>query len=219
MAEYDVSNDGKEVVFSTQPLGKASQLWLAHLDGSSPPRLITSTGERAPHFGPDAQVIFQYTDGKANYIGQIRRDGSERSKLFPYPISAFLTISPDRQWVAADVPLPNDDAIRAIPIRGGSSRRICTWCSADWAPDGKFFYIGLAPNSRTPSSKTLAIPVAAGETFPKLPTSGIRGLEDAKAITGTRLLDGWFISPGPDPSIFAYVKTTMHRNLYRIPVP
>ena len=219
MAEYDVSNDGKEVVFSTQPLGKASQLWLAHMDGSSPPRLITSTGERAPHFGPDAQVIFQYTDGKANYIGQIRKDGSQRSKLFSYPISALLTISPDRQWVAADVPLPNDDAIRAIPIRGGSSRRICTWCSADWAPDGRFFYIGLAPNSRTTKSKTLAIPILAGETFPKLPTSGIRGLEDAKAITGTRLLDGWFISPGPDPSIFAYVKTTMHRNLYRIPVP
>jgi Tol biopolymer transport system component/DNA-binding winged helix-turn-helix (wHTH) protein len=219
IAEYDVSNDGKEVVFSTQPLGKASQLWLAHLDGSSPPRLITSTGERAPHFGPDAQVLFQYTDGKANYIGQIRKDGSERSKLFPYPISAFLTISPDRRWVAADVPLPNDDAIRAIPIRGGSSRRICTWCSADWAPDGKFFYIGLAPNSRTTTSKTLAIPVAAGETFPKLPSSGIRGLEDAKAIPGTRLLDGWFISPGPDPSMFAYVKTTMHRNLYRIPIP
>jgi hypothetical protein len=33
-----------------------------------------------------------------------------------------------------------------------------------------------------------------------------------------RLLDGWFLSPGPEPSVFAYVKTTMHRNLYRIPV-
>jgi DNA-binding winged helix-turn-helix (wHTH) protein/Tol biopolymer transport system component len=219
MVEYDVSNDGKEVVFSTQPPGKASQLWLAHLDGSSPPKMITSTGARAPHFGPDAQIVFQFTDGKANYIGQIKKDGSGLSKLLPYPISAFLTISPDRLWLVADVPLPNDVAIRAILIRGGSSQRICSWCSVDWAPDGKFFYVGLAPNSRTTHSKTLAIPVPAGETFPKLPSSGIRGPEDAKAIPGTRLLDGWFISPGPDPSIFAYVKTAMHRNLYRIPVP
>jgi hypothetical protein len=54
---------------------------------------------------------------------------------------------------------------------------------------------------------------------PKLPSSGIRGPEDAKTIPGTRLLDGWFISPGPEPSVIAYVKTAVHRNLYRIPVP
>jgi Tol biopolymer transport system component len=219
IAEYDISNDGTEVVFSTQPAAKASQLWLAQLDGGSPPRLISSTGERAPHFGPDAQVVFQFTDGKANYVGQIRKDGSERSKLFPYSISALVTISPDRRWVIADVPLPNDDAIRAIPTRGGSSRRICTWCSVDWAPDGKFFYVGLPPNSHTTRGTTLAIPVPAEETLPKLPSSGFRGPEDAKSLPGTRVLDGWFLSPGPDPSTFAYVKTTMHRNLYRIPVP
>jgi DNA-binding winged helix-turn-helix (wHTH) protein/Tol biopolymer transport system component len=219
MAEYDISNDGTEVVFLTQPHGKASQLWLAHLDGSSPPRLVTSTGERAPHFGPDAQILFQFTDGKANYIGQIRNDGSERSRLFPYPISALGTVSPDRRWITADVPLPDTDLIMAIPIRGGSSRRICTWCSVDWAPDGKFLYVGLAPNSHTIRGTTLAIPVPAGETLPKLPFLGLRGPEDAKALPGTRLLDGWFLSPGPNPNAFAYVKTTMHRNLYRIPVP
>ena len=34
--EYDISNDGREVVFSTQPSGKPSQLWLGALDRSSP---------------------------------------------------------------------------------------------------------------------------------------------------------------------------------------
>jgi hypothetical protein len=150
---------------------------------------------------------------------QIRTDGSERSKLFPDPISALIAISPDRRWMIADVPLPDSDVIMAIPIRGGSSRRICTWCSVDWAPDGKLLYVGLAPNSHTTRGTTLAIPVAAGETLPKLPTLGIRGPEDAKGLPGSRLLDGWFLSPGLNPSIFAYVKTTMHRNLYRIPVP
>lgn len=219
MVEYDISYDTKEVVYSTQPPGKASQIWLAHVDGSVPPGLIASRGEHAPHFGLGAEIVFQFTDGKANYIGQMKKDGSEPSRLLPYPISAFLSISPDRRWIVADVPLPNDDSIRAISISGGTSWRICSWCSADWAPDGKFFYIGLAPNSRTTRSKTLAIPVPVGETFPKLPSSGIRGPKDAKAIPSARLLDGWFISPGPEPSVFAYVKTTMHRNLYRIPVP
>lgn len=219
MAEYDVSNDGKQVVFSTQPRGKPSQLWLAELDESSPPRMITSRGERAPHFGSDAQIIFQFTDGKANYVGQIRTDGSERSKLFPYPISAIGTISPDQRWITADVPLPDSGVIMAIPIGGGSSKRICTWCSVDWSPDGKFFYVGLAPNSHRTRGTTLALPVTAGETLPNLPPWGIRRPEDAKVVPGAHLLDGWFLSPGPDPLTFAYVKTTMHRNLYRIPVP
>jgi Tol biopolymer transport system component len=229
MVDYDVSSDAREVAYSTQPPGRASQLWLAPVDGSAPPRLITSSGERAPHFGPDAQIMFQYTDGKANYIGQIRKDGSERSKLFPYPISALLAISPDQRWIVADAPLPNDDSIRAIPIGGGPSRRICTWCTVAWSPDGKFFYIGLPPNSQTSRGATFAIPVPEGETLPKLPSSGFRGPADAKAVPGARLLDatevqvmawhGWLIAPGPEPSEFAYVKTTMHRNLYRIPVP
>ena len=219
MAEYDISSDAKDVVYSRQPPGKASQLWLAHMDGSAPPTLLASRAVRVPSFGPDAQIVFQFTDGSANYIGQIKRDGSGLSKLLPYPVSAFLAISPDCRWIVADVPSPNDDSIKAIPITGGSSRRICTWCSVAWAPNGKFFYIGLAPNPRTTRSKTLAIPVPAEQTFPQLPASGIREPEDAKAIPGTRLLDGWFISPGPDPSVFAYVKTTMHRNLYRIPAP
>ena len=48
--EYDISSDDKEVVFSTQPPGKPSQLWLAALDRSSAPQMISSSGEDAPHF-------------------------------------------------------------------------------------------------------------------------------------------------------------------------
>ena len=218
MVDYDISDDTREVLYSTQSPGKASQLWLAPLDGSAPPSLITSAGDRVPHFGPDARIIFQYTDGKANYIGEIRKDGSRRSKLFPYPISLLDAISPDRRWVIADISLADTDITMAIPISGGSSRRICTYCSVAWSPDGKFIYIGLGPNSHTIRGTTLAIPLPAGETLPKLPLAGFLGPEDAKAVPGTRLLEGWFLSPGPEPNTFAYVKTTMHRNLYRIPV-
>jgi hypothetical protein len=32
-------------------------------------------------------------------------------------------------------------------------------------------------------------------------------------------IDAYGISPSPDPAVYAYIKTTMHRNLFRIPVP
>src|ERR1051325_276180 len=64
--EYDVSSDGKEVVFSTQSAGKSPQIWLASVDRSVAPRLITTQGGAWPVFGPDGQVLFQWSDGKAN---------------------------------------------------------------------------------------------------------------------------------------------------------
>src|SRR5258708_21221035 len=50
VVEYDISSDAEEVVYSTQPPGKASQLWLSNVYGSAPPRLIASPGVPAPHF-------------------------------------------------------------------------------------------------------------------------------------------------------------------------
>src|SRR5262249_50260223 len=92
-------------------------------------------------------------------------------------------------------------------------------CRAAWAPDGKFLYLGLAPASQASRGKTVVIPIPHGETFPDLPVSGIRGFDAAATLPGARVIDAWDISPGLDPSVFAYVKTTVHRNLFRIPLP
>jgi Tol biopolymer transport system component len=218
MEDYDVSDDSKEVVFSTQPSGKPSQLWLARLDGSSPYKLIASTGGSRPRFGPDGRVVFQFTDGKTNYIGQIRKDGSDRSKVVSYPIFDLYSISRDRHWLIAHV--PNGNATVAVPIGGGSERRICSggYCPVAWGPDGRFLYVGVAIGSQTTRGKTLAIPILPGEALPKLPASGIRALDAEAAVPRSRVIEAWNISPGLDPSVFAYVKTTVHRNLFRIPL-
>lgn len=222
MLEYDVSTDGKEVVFSTRPPGKASQIWLATLDRRSPPQLVASSGENSPHLGPEGRILYRLSDGKTHYLAQMKRDGSGRSKVAPYPIGNIETISPDRRWIVSIMPSPEarGGGSMAVPIDGGPPRRICAdVCPVRWAPDGKFLYLDVQRASRTSAGKTLAIPIPPGETFPDLPASGIRGLDDTAAFPGSRLIDGWGISPGPDPSIFAYIKTTVHRNLFRIPLP
>jgi hypothetical protein len=55
--------------------------------------------------------------------------------------------------------------------------------------------------------------------LPDLPDTGISGLYDGADLPGARTIDAYEISPGPDPSVFAYVKTTVHRNLFRIALP
>ena len=224
MLEYDISNDEKEVVFSTKAAGKASQLWLAPLDRSSPPRMISASGEDSPHFGPNGQVLFRYTDGKANYLAKMALDGSGRTKLFPSPILDLFGTSPDRRFMLAGVPLvgstiPGQGHIVAIPIEGGPARRICdTGCAVRWSPDGKYFYVLIAQPSRTnPAGRTAVIPVPPGESFPPLPASGIHFGAEGLAIPGIKLVEQGAIGPGLG-STYAYVKPAMHANLFRIPL-
>jgi DNA-binding winged helix-turn-helix (wHTH) protein/Tol biopolymer transport system component len=221
MREYDVSSDGREVVFSTLPSGKPSQLWLAPLDRSSPPQLIAAAGEDSPHFGPDGQILFRLSEDNTHYLAQMNRNGSGRSKVVPYPIGNIQYISPDRRWITAIMITPGGGrgGTFAVPIAGGAPRRICPGCFAIWAPDGKFLYLGVQPESRESSGKTAAIPLRAGEMVPDLPGVGFLTLDGPLTFRGSRLIDVFEISPGPAPSIFAHVKTTMHRNLFRIPLP
>jgi dipeptidyl aminopeptidase/acylaminoacyl peptidase len=222
---YDISNDERQVVFSTQPAGKASQLWLAPLDRSSPPRMISASGEANSHFGPKGQVLFRYTDGKAYYLGKMGLDGSGRTKVFPSPILDFFGTSPDRRFMLLSAPfrepkVPGQGAVMAVPVEGGPARNICdNFCLVGWSPDRKYFYVVITLPSRTnPAGKTLLIPVSLGESFPPLPASGFHPGEEGLAIPGSKLLEQSDIALGLD-STYAYVKPTMHANLFRIPLP
>jgi DNA-binding winged helix-turn-helix (wHTH) protein/Tol biopolymer transport system component len=224
MLKYDISNDEKQVVFSTKPSGQASQLWLAPLDRSSPPRMISASGEATPHFGPNGQVLFRYTDGNAYYVAKMGLDGSSRTKVFPSPILDFFGTSPDRRFALLSAPLrgskiPGQGHVVAVALEGGPARRICDdYCLVRWSPDGKYFYIAIAPPSLTPpAGKTAVIPVVPGDSFPPLPASGIHPGDEGLAIPGIKFVEQSAIAPGLG-STYAYVKATMHANLFRIPL-
>ena len=99
MGAFDVSPDGKQVVYSTAGSGGKSQLWLAPIDRSAPAKHIGTSGEGHPHFGPRGQILFRLTEGSFNYLEQMNPDGSGRSKVVPYPISDLQGVSPGRRWV------------------------------------------------------------------------------------------------------------------------
>lgn len=153
----------------------------------------------------------------------MRRDGSGRSKVVPYPILTLQTISPDGEWVVVlsrNPTVVSAGASVAVPVTGGAPRQICpSLCSVQWAPDSKFLYVTVAPPSRVDPGKTLAIPLLPGTMLPELPPGGIRWLEHAPSFPGARLIEQGYLAPALDPATFAYVKRTVHRNLFRIPLP
>ncbi len=223
MREYDISTDEKEVVFTTQTTGQATQLWLAPLDRSAPPRRIGATGEVQPHFGPDGQVLFRLTDGNAFYLAKMGRDGSGRTKMIPSPILDIFGMPPDRRFVLMGVPgaTPSGGESAAFPLERGPARILwlCEFgCRPTWSPDGKRFYLAVAPPSqKNPAGKTLVFPVPPGETFPSWPASGIRSEVEALDIPGAQVIHQANIGPGLG-STYAYVKPTIHANLFRIPL-
>ena len=223
MLDFDVSPDGKQVAYSAATPGGIRQLWLAPLDRSSRARRIGDPGATRPHFGSRGQILFQATEGSFNYLEQMNPDGSGRSKVVPYPISTMKSISPGRRWVMAVVPVPEGGpriAPMAIPVDGGPPRVICAnYCLPKWSSTGEFLVVPVEAPSRTGPGRSLAIPVGPGEALPELPRGGIEPGAEASVMPGAQSIPRGELIPGRDPAHFAYVNTTVHRNLYRISLP
>ncbi len=206
--EYDISNDEKEVVFTTQPAGQASQLWLAPLDRSSPPRMISESGEATPHFGPNGQVLFRFTDGKANYLAKMGLGWLRPDQGFSVP-------DPRLFWNFSGPPFRDpgrsvtwDPRFRgratSWPSRRGRpcSPNVCDdACPVRWSPDGRYFYHGHCAvfphqsrrqNSGDPGASGRIVPAIAriGYSFGR--RKGLRFRESSSSSKATSLR-GWVL--------------------------
>jgi eukaryotic-like serine/threonine-protein kinase len=222
MTSYDVSPDGKQAVYAAPVPGGKSQLCLAPMDRSSPARQIGRSGETSPHFGARGQILFQFSEGNVNYVGQMNQDGSGRSKVVPYPIISVQSFSPAGRWIMAAVPLGEGKgaSLLAIPVEGGSPEVVCKRrCDLVWSSSGRFLFIEVEESSRTSPGRSLAIPVGPGETLPKFPPEGIPASAEASIMPGAQSINRANLVPGKIPSHYAYVNTTVHRNLYQISLP
>jgi len=224
MDSFDVSPDGKQAVYTSVGRDGRSQLWLAPIDRSSPARQIGHSGETLPHFGPRGQILFRLAEGNANYLEQMNLDGSGRSKVLPYPIIEVQGISPARKWLMAIASYPEGNSVVpkvvAIPLDGGPARNLCaSYCLPAWSSSGKFLFVPVEASSPTTPGRSLVIPVGPGESLPEFPPGGIQPLAEPSVVPGAQSIRRAELVPGMDLSHYAYVNTTVHRNLYRISLP
>jgi DNA-binding winged helix-turn-helix (wHTH) protein/Tol biopolymer transport system component len=224
MVSYDVSPDGRQVVYTTEDRDGRSQLWVAPIDRSSPARKIGRSGGTLPYFGPRGQILFRVAEGNFNYLEQMNQDGSARSKVLPYPIIEVQGISPGRRWLMAIASYPEGNSVVpkvvAIPLDGGPPRNICaSYCLPVWSSSGRFLFVPVEASSPTTPGRSLAIPVGPGEDLPEFPPGGIQPLAEPSVIPGAQSINRAEIVPGMDLSHYAYVNTAVHRNLYRISLP
>ncbi len=223
MIDFDISPDGRQVVYATAARDETMQLWTAPVDGSLPAKKVNVSGIRSPHFGAGGRILVQQTEGNKNFLEQIDSDGSHRSKIFPYPIGEIQSVSPGRRWVTAEIPRAPDTslpAIMAVPLDHGAPKRICApWCLTKWSTDGRFLFVTVDDSSRTSPGRSLAIPVGPGESLPNLPAGGNSLVTEPSVVHGAQSIGRGSVVPGKDPAHYAWVNVTVHRNLYQISLP
>jgi len=81
-----------------------------------------------------------------------------------------------------------------------------------WSPDGKFFYLYFR-------EFIYAIPLSPGQMLPPIPPAGFRSQNDVAALPGATLIAEQEAFPGPNPSLYAFIKLATHRNIYWVSVP
>jgi Tol biopolymer transport system component len=216
VADYDISRDDREVVFTTREEGGESKIWLAPFDRRSPPRQIARTGDSVS-FGANGELIFRMVEKTANFLARIKNDGSEPERVLNTPIIDKFRVSPDGDWAIVDEAGHGENALGetvAVPVHGGASRTLCAeFCRGGWSPDGKVLYL-------VHGETLLTIRLADGKSLPDLPGSGLLSAAGWVEMPGATVgpLPGVDVAPGPNFSTYVFTKTDLRRNLFRIPL-
>ncbi len=223
MQTYDISADGRSVVFVAADDTTRSPLWFAPLDGRSPPRRLVRSDALQAFFGAGDEVIFSARERNRNFIFRVRTDGSELRKVVQGPTP--MDVSPDGKWVAGStLTETTQNAAFVYPVDGGSPTLLCRECGpppsfergpwpsqVSWSPDGRFIYLNLY---RFP----YAIPLRPNQALPELPASGLRTDQEVAALPGARRIPQENAFIGPDPALYAFSRIAIQRNIFRFPV-
>ena len=108
----------------------------------------------------------------------------------------------------------------AFQLHGGTAQRICNACYGRWTPDRSYLMLEwFGGGAMDAGGKTFVIPLRGGRMLPPLPPNGIKSRSDLDSISGLRVINQPSAVAWTDLATYAFTRTSVHRNLYRIPLP
>ena len=222
---YSISPDGRRVLFVAADDQGSTPVWIAAVDGRTPPVRVTAMNSGWAFFGAGDDVVFAGEENGSYLLFRGKTDGSGVRRISTIPMLLPFGVSPDGRWVVAgEGPNPDKrDVLQAYPVEGGPPRFICR-CNPppvldngqepplmSWTPDGRFVYLRM-------EGSTYAVPLRQGQTLPTLADSGLSSKRALAALPGAILVSDGVVFAGPAPRDYAFMKVETHRNIYRIPV-
>jgi serine/threonine protein kinase/Tol biopolymer transport system component len=222
IVDYDISRDQASVAFTVRR-GGSTQIFLAPLDRSMPPRMVVRDGKFVS-FGGSGTLIFLQLGEKTNYLARIQADGTGLERILNNPALEKSGVSSDGEWaVGGGVAGLKEQRPGAPPgtvavsTRDGSGRVICSGpCLVSWSPDGKYLYVTTVTRI-IGAGRTYVVPLPRGFAQAQLPPEGLDLSSDETLARFQRIPHGP-IAPGPDPGSYAYETEVFQGNLFRIPL-
>jgi hypothetical protein len=164
-------------------------------------------------------VYFRAQEGKVSYINELELSSGRVRRLVPEPVINSPILSPGGQWIVSTTPSEDPDNTaftKAYPKNGGVPIKVCQRCFLKWTGDGKWLFISFGFGNVMGGRKTFVVALPPGKAFPTLPAGGVNTEAEAEKLPGVRVINLGFVFPGLTPSVYAYVKQSAQRNLYRI---
>jgi len=223
ITEFDIAPDGQRVAFAALDDEGNSHVWVAPLDRHLPPKQISSFISRQPCFGAGGDIYFLAREGGQEFLYSVGDGDTAARKTYSELSAEFTRISPLGGWWISG----SDSGTEiARSTKGGSAVQLCSSCGVGWGPaesssTGKFLYIRFRKSGEMDGGETVVIGLPPGKELPTLPSSGLKSPEDARGLNVVAVIDmkdKAILAPGPDPSVYAYVRLTVQRNLFEIPL-
>jgi serine/threonine protein kinase len=216
---FALSPDGTQIAFSMLDNTGHSKVWTAPTDRKASAQAIEShESDDCPGFLPNGDLIFRAVEGQQNFLYRMKPDGTERHRISDVAILDSYGVSHDGRWVLAVTRGPDRDhpySVAAFPVAGGAIVPICLGlCPAAWDRTGKSLYLNFPTSG---DRNTYALPLQR-TGLPKLPATGFSSYQELDRMKAPILAPG-VVESGGTPSQYAYTRSTVRRNLYRIPLP
>ena len=215
---YDISADGRQLVFySPDSVGKL-RLWLAPLDRRSPPRQVPDVEGEQPLFGPVGEIFFRKIEKNSAFLYSVREDGTGLRKAAESPVLSLFCFHPSQKWVLIGISTGGESI---FPAGGGSPMvtHLGPPPRLSWTRDGKYLFAAGGTNLRW--ANTYVVPLSSGEVLPAsiLRAKSFPAEAELAKWPGTRTIPVADVVPGPTADVYAFTRETVQRNLYRIPLP
>jgi Tol biopolymer transport system component len=220
---YDISADGQQAVFSSFDSTGKSRIWLARLDRRSSPIQLAPAEALGPAFGRDGDVYFRSYENNRGYLYVLKLDSGQVRKFSEYEALNSPIVSPDGQWIVSWTPLSVNSSsaiVKAYPRNGGAAITVCPSCFLKWSRDQKFLF--LSPNAvgeAGETGRTFVIALEPGHALPRLPPSGVATEAQVRKLAVARVIERGIVFPGATGSVYAFPRSFVQRNLYRVTLP
>jgi serine/threonine protein kinase/Tol biopolymer transport system component len=216
-AGYDISPDGRQLVFFSPDRDGKLRLWLTPLDRRSPPRQIPNVEGEQPLFGANGEIFFRKIEGTSAFLYSVREDGTGLLKASDSALVDVFSVYPDHKWLLVGMS-PNGETV--FPV--GSGTPILTHVHPPnwfrWTGDGKHVVVCGLNGTR---NRAYVLPLSPGEVLPRSIAAAGDSLSEGELakLPGVQIIPIGDVVPGPTADVYAFAKEIVQRNLYRIPLP